>query len=216
MGPLFLLVFQEGVDLAGEGGELAARQVHRVGAGRAKEGPVVRDDQTAGPVALEEVLQEDLRAQVEEVRRFVEQQQVRLVQQQRSQFHARLPAAGELVDRPVEVGALEFKLTGHLAALPVGLAAVAHEEIQRGLAGLERVVLPEVAQLQGGMPDHVAAVEFLLAEQDAQQGAFPGAILADEAHLDVVADAGLGLVEKNLLAVTFGGFRDLKQDGHLE
>ena len=53
----------------------------------------------AASIVSQEVLQQDLRAQVEEVRRLVEQQQVRLVQQQGRQLDARLPAAGELGDR---------------------------------------------------------------------------------------------------------------------
>ncbi len=43
----------------------------------------------------QKVLEQNLRAQVEKVRRLVEQQQVGLVQQQGSQLHARLPPAGE-------------------------------------------------------------------------------------------------------------------------
>ena len=72
-------------------------------------------------MTLQEVLQQNLRAQVEKVRRLVEQQQVRLVQQQGRQLHARLPAAGELGDRAVQVGPLQLELAGDLAAFPVGL-----------------------------------------------------------------------------------------------
>ena len=53
----------------------------------------------ASLIVAQKVLQQNLRAQVEEVRRLVEQQQVRLVQQQGRQLDARLPAAGELGDR---------------------------------------------------------------------------------------------------------------------
>ena len=60
------------------------------------------------------------------------------------------------------------------------------------------------------MADDFAAVEFFLAEQDAEQRALAGAVAADEADLDVVANGGLGVVEQNLIAVTFDGFGDLQ------
>ena len=63
---------------------------------------VVRDDQAAGPKLAEKPFQQHLRAQIEKVGRLVENQQVRIVQQQRGQLGARLPAAGELADRPIE------------------------------------------------------------------------------------------------------------------
>ena len=94
------------------------------------------------------MLEQNLRAQVEEVRRLVEQQQVRLVQQQGRQLDARLPAAGELGDRAFEIGPLQLELPGHFAALPVGLAAVAHQELEGRLAGQKRIVLPQVAEPQ--------------------------------------------------------------------
>ena len=65
------------------------------------------------------------------------------------------------------------------------------------------------------MADDFAAVEFLLAEQDAQQRALAGAVAADEADLDVVADGRVGIVEQDLIAVTFAGFGDLQQSSHL-
>ena len=96
----------------------------------------------------QKLFQQHLRAQVEKVRRLVEHQQVRIVQQQGGQLGARLPAAGKLADRPVEHRVGKLKLPGDLAASPIGLAAVAHQELANGLAGLERIVLPQVAQPQ--------------------------------------------------------------------
>ena len=134
---LFALEFEKRVDLAGKHRQLAARQIERVVAGGAEKRPIVRDDQARRPMVLQEMLQQDLRAQIEEVRRLVEQQQVRLVQQQGRQLDARLPAAGELGDRAFEVGPLQLELPGDFAALPVGLAAVAHQEFERGLVRAE-------------------------------------------------------------------------------
>ena len=122
------------VDVAGEHRELAARQLERVRAGALEERAIVRDDQAAAVEAAQEMLEQHLRAQVEEVRRLVEDQQVRVVQQQGGQLDARLPAAGELAHGPVEHGVGKLKLPGDLAALPVGLAAVAHQEVEDRLA----------------------------------------------------------------------------------
>ena len=210
------LEFQIGIDLAGKGRQFAPGQVERVVAGGAEKRPIVGDDQTRRPMALQEVFQENLGAQVEEVRRLVEQQEVRLVQQQRRQLHARLPAAGELGDGAFEVGPLQLELPGDFAAFPVGLAAVAHQKFEGGLLGKKGIVLAQIAQAQARMADDFAAVEFFLAEQNPEQRAFAGPVAADEPHLDVVAQRGLGAVEQHLIAVAFAGFCDLQQAGHRE
>ena len=93
--PLLLLVFEKGVNLARIHREVAAGQVERVRAGRPEKRPIVRDDQARLFIVPQKVLEQNLRAQVKEVRRLVEQEQVGLVQQQRRQLHARLPPAGE-------------------------------------------------------------------------------------------------------------------------
>jgi hypothetical protein len=58
-----------------------------------QESPVVRDDQASFLVVPQEMLEQDLRPQVEEVGRLVEQEQVRFVQQECRDLDARLPAA---------------------------------------------------------------------------------------------------------------------------
>ena len=91
----FLLILPIGVDLPGIHRQLAAREVERVVASGAQKRAIVRDDQASLVKVPEEVLEQDLGAQVEKVGRFVEQQQVRRVKQQRRQLDPRLPAAGE-------------------------------------------------------------------------------------------------------------------------
>ena len=135
---------------------------------------------------LQEMLQQHLRAQVEKVGRLVEDQQVRIVQQQGGQLGARLPAAGELADRAVEHRVGKLKLPGDLAAAPIGLAAVAHQELADRLAGEERIVLPQVAEPQLAAADDLAGVEFLVAQQDAAERRLAGPVAADEADLLVV------------------------------
>src|ERR1035441_676350 len=111
------------------------------------------------------MFEKNLGAQIEEVRRLIEQEKIRLVQEECRQLDAGLPAAGELGDGAVEVGALEFELPGDFAALPVRFAAVAHQIVEGALAGHEWIVLPQVAQAQAGMANDLAAVEFFLDQE---------------------------------------------------
>src|SRR6185312_16300914 len=101
---LLALVFQVGIDLARKRHQLAPGQVERVAARGPKKGSIVGDDQTGRAMTLQKVFQENLCSQIEKVRRLVEQQQIRLVQQQRRQLHARLPASRKLRDRTFQVG----------------------------------------------------------------------------------------------------------------
>lgn len=55
------------------------------------------------------------------------------------------------------------------------------------------------------MPNDVAAVEFFFAEEDFQKGTFSGSVAADKADFDVIGEGGIGVIEKNLIAVTFDG-----------
>ena len=214
MLPLVSLVVEESVNLPSKNRQLAAGEIERAIAGGTEEGPVVRHDQAALAVVAEKVLEQDLRPQVEEVGRLVEQEQRGLMEEQGGEFDACLPAAREFLDRAGEQRALEFEPTGHLAALPVGLAAVPHQEGEGGFTGLEGIVLPEIAKPQPGMPDDLAGVEFLLAEDHAEERAFSRAVASDEANLAVVGDRGTGLVEEHLITVALGGVFDIEQHGH--
>ena len=186
------LEFQKGIDLAREHRQLAARQVQRVVAGRGQERAIVRDDHAGLRETAQEMLQENLRAQVEEVRRLVEQQQIWLMQKQSRELQASLPAARELGHRPFEVGPFEFELAGDFAAFPVGLVAVAHQEVEPGFARQKGIVLPQIAEPQLRMADYLAPVQLFIAQQDAQQGAFAGAIAAHESQFHVIDDRGFG------------------------
>src|SRR5205807_5265089 len=100
------LKLQIRIDLAGKSCQFAPGQIERVVTGGAEKRPIVRDNQARGPMTLQEVFQENLGSQVEKVRRLVEQQEIRLVQQQRRQLHARLPTAGEVRDRTFQISPL--------------------------------------------------------------------------------------------------------------
>jgi hypothetical protein len=118
-------VGEVGVDVAGVHRELPARQLERVRAGALQKFAVVRDDEAAAVEVPQEVLEEHLRAQVEEVGRLVEDEHVRVVQQEGGELGARLPAARKLAHGAIEHGVGELKLPGHLAAPPLWLATVA-------------------------------------------------------------------------------------------
>ena len=68
----------------------------------------------------------------------------------------------------MEVCPLDLELPGHFAAPPVWLAAVPHQEFQGGFVRQEWVVLPQVTEAEVRVADHLAAVQFLFAEQNAQ------------------------------------------------
>ena len=135
------------------------------------------------------MFQQDLGSQVEEVRWFVEEQQVGFVKEQRGQLHARLPSAGQFRDRAVEVGSLQFKLTSDFAAFPVGLSAVSHQELLRGFSRQERIVLAQVAQLELRVAKDFSGVEFFFAQKNPQQSTFAGAVPTDD---DAMASLGGG------------------------
>ncbi len=217
--PLFvlaalLLIFQKGFDRAREHRQASARQIERVSAGGREESSIVRDDQTGLLEVAQKMLEQNLRPQVEKVGRFVQQQQIRVVQQQGRQFHPGLPATGKLADRPFQIGPFELELPGHFAAPPVGLAAIAHQEFQRRLARQKRIVLAQISQPQLGMPDHFAHVQLFFADQHAEQRRLAGPIAADEADFHVVDDRGLGTIEQHLIAVTLMRILDLQQYSH--
>ncbi len=75
-------------------------------------------------------------------------------------------------------------------------------------------MLAEVAEPQRRVAEHLAGVQLLLAEEDAEQGALAGPVAADEADLDVVRDGGVGVVEEDLFAVVLGGLGNLDQRSH--
>ena len=169
----------------------------------------MRHDQAGFLIVPKKMFQQNLRPQIEKVRGLVEEQQVWLMEQQSGQLDARLPAAGEFRQRPIQVIAFDFELAGHLAAFPVGLAAVTHQEFEGRFARQERIVLPQIAQPQLRVPNHLAAVEVLFIQDHAEQRALASAIAPDEANLDVVRQCRFRAIEQHLVAVAFVSIFDL-------
>ena len=211
---LFLDGLQIRIDLTRIHGQFSACQIERVATGRIQKCPVVGDDQAGFPVVTQEMLQQNLGAQVEEVRRFVEQQQVWFVQQQCGQFDASLPASRQLAEGTAEVRSFEFELARDLTALPVWLLTIPHQKFQSRLARQKRVVLPQISQFQSRMPDDLAAIELFLVQQNLEQGGFSGAVASDEADFHVFNERRFCPVQQGLIAETLVSVSNLQQHSH--
>ena len=84
-------------------GQRAQRQVGDARHDGVEEEAVVRDEDDRVRVGDEVLLEPVARVEIEVVGRLVEQQQVRLAEQQLRERDAHLPAAGERLGRPLEV-----------------------------------------------------------------------------------------------------------------
>ena len=84
-------------------GQRAQRQVGDARDDGVEEEAIVRDEDHRVRIGVEVLLEPVARFEIEVVGRLVEQQQVRLAEQQLGQRDAHLPAAGERLGRPLEV-----------------------------------------------------------------------------------------------------------------
>ena len=71
--------------------------------------------------AVQVIFQPDQGWQIQVVRRFVQQHQIGIEQQQFGQRHAHLPAAREFLHRPREIPFLETQTTQHARHLGLGM-----------------------------------------------------------------------------------------------
>ena len=203
---LVLLLALEGevlLDRAGIEGEPAQLGLEGVVAGFLQEFAVVRDDHEAAVEVLQELLKEDEGFEVEVVGRFIQNEEVGVIEQHGGEFHPGLVAAGEGHDGGLHLLALELEPRGHLAAAPRLLVGVAHEELQHGLGGGEDRMLLEIAQPQVGAFDDLALVGWLLAEDDLAQGGLAGTIASDEAGFLRTTERHVGAVEDDLRPEAF-------------
>lgn len=89
----------------------------------------MRDDQAGFLERAQEMFQKDLGSKIEEVCRFVQEQQVRFVQKEGREFNACLPTSREVLHRGFEHLAFDFEFPRDFSAFPVRLVAVTHEEL---------------------------------------------------------------------------------------
>ena len=78
------------------------------------------------------------------------------------------------------------------------------------LAGKKRIVLPQIADLQLGMPDHFATVELFFPQQNSQQRTLARPVPADEPDFDILSQRRFRSIEEHLLTVGFVSVIDLQ------
>jgi hypothetical protein len=136
------------------------------------------------------------------------------MEEQRSQLDACLPTTGEFRQWSFQIDTFDFELAGNFAAFPIGLTAVAHQELESRLARQERIVLSQIAKLQLRVPDDLASIELFFIQDHAEQCAFAGAIATHKTHFCVVGQCCLSAVEQHLVAITLECILDLQQHSH--
>ena len=97
----------KGAVIAAVTGEFSVLDMQRHRGDGIKKFAVVADDDHGSLIALEPGFEPDQRVEIEVVGRFVEQQQIGRTHQRASQLQTHAPAAGEAIDRIVQLGGLE-------------------------------------------------------------------------------------------------------------
>ncbi len=142
---------------------------------------------TAPLVVGEEVLQPVDRVDVEMVRRFVEQQHVRLRHERPRQQHAPTPAARQRIDPcgTVEVEPRQHEIDLVLAApvfgvVPLETGQPVGDYLENRLRRRERHVLDEPRHPQGRLMPHRTRVRWELTAEDLQKRRLAGTVAADD------------------------------------
>ncbi len=134
-------------------------------------------------IARDERLETPHGIEVEMVRRLVEHEPVRLLEQGAREQRARALAAGELAERSVEIDFRELEAVQRRPHLPLGGVAARHCFIERGAqrrGAAFRCVLREITEPALAGTHDRAAVGLVDAGQDAHQRRLPGPVRPDE------------------------------------
>jgi hypothetical protein len=91
------------------------------------------------------------------------------------------------------------------------LADTEGDDLEHGLARLERRLLLDARHLDAGRHPHLAVVRARTALDDPQQARLPGAVAPDEADVLARLDHEVGVVEQRHVAIGEGGFGELEQ-----
>ena len=180
-----------------------------------QERAVVRHEQHRPLEVAERLEQHFLRGEIEVVRRLVEHQEVRRVEQHARHDETRLLAARERSDLLVGVVTRELEGAGQAAQ---GTDRLEREVLAQLLlnrqVGIEHVerLLREVAHLEAGAQLHFALVGLDGAGHHLQQRRLARAVLAHDAPAFAAADHHVQVVVHDTRAV---GLRDAKQFRHL-
>ena len=173
-------------------------------ADRVDEGAVVRDQEDGAGIRLQIALEPEQGVDVEMVGRLVEQQQVRLAEQEPRQRHAHRPAAAERVHRALEVGHLEAEphedRLGPRHEPALRLREIGGRAGEHGLLGDRRVLLRQIADRGAALERQRPAVRLLDAQQDLEERRFSRAVGAHQGQAVAAVDLQRGAVQHDLPA----------------
>ena len=168
---------------------------------------VVRDQKQRARPGVQQVLHHGQHVGVQVVAGLVEDQHVRLVQQDQHEGQTALLPAGQVLHRLVEVGALEAQLLQQLGGRH--LLAVQHRATAVAADDLAHTVVAQFGQIvqmlrqhgeTHGLADlHLAGVRALQTLDHAQQRGLARAVLADDAVAVARADDPVHVVEDRLV-----------------
>ena len=174
--------------------EGAGAELEHAGAEGVEEGAVVRDDDEAAGVADEVVLEPEEGLEIEMVGRLVEQEEGGLGDEEPGEVGAHDPAAGEGFRELEGVAFLEaeagedFFRAGLEGVIDVVVVLVGLEflaaggDVENGFVAGGGALLREVTEVGAALPLDGAGVGLFLAEDEAEQRGFAGAVGADKAE----------------------------------
>ena len=173
---------------------------------------VVGDQQDGALVVLQVVLEPHQRFEVEVVRRFVEQQQVRLHDQQPREVRAHHPAAGERVGRPVEVAFAERQTAqdrfGLRFELPVGFVVGARHrpgrQLQHSFVAHRGAFLRQKPNASPLFPADAPLVRRVLAKDDRKERGFARAVRPDQGEAVAPVDLQGDVLEQRAAGIGLG------------
>ena len=234
LGQPFGALALERVIAAGIKGHLPAFEMQDIVNHIVEQIALMADDDHGAAIGLKEILQPQGRFEIEMVRRFVEQQQIRVGEEQSGERHAHLPAARIAVERTAlhflveteaneDAGGARGRGIGIDRGQPLidmaeaigvfGMLRLRHQcgaFLVGGEHGVERGrgarggFLCDIAE--AGVARHVAAalVRVQLADHHLHQGRLACAIAADEADAAARRQRGAGAVEDGAAAQAHG------------
>ena len=177
---------------------------------------IVGDDHDSARVIAEIALEPDQRLEVEVVRRFVQHQEVGLLNEQTGEVGAHHPAAGEFAGGPVKVRFLEREALEDALGLRHGLSV--HVAVRLGAGGdLEDGFLAGRSGLlrqepdgRSPLPGHEAFIGRFLIEEDLEEGGLARTVWTHEAQTIVAVDGEADALEEVASAIALGDFGESK------
>jgi hypothetical protein len=170
---------------------------------------VVRNCKNGTWIAREVILKPTERFEIEVVRGFVEQQQIRLLYEQSRQVRTHDPATAEFAQRPVKIAlakskarknALRHSLRAAIGVRPGG-------EFHHRVRAHRCCFLREKTNPRPALSHHIPVIRFVVSEQKPEERGFASSVGPDKT--DPVTGIHLqgGVLKKNSPAIGFGYLR---------